>query len=111
MGCTHCVDNAGELKQLFKEKERRKSGAGDNPSRTGDLSEGSHPAAVQGEAVPFWVDEESVSEDGGLELEDAVEGSEDGEVEETETKTEDRGGDRMSGELWEVLSREFLCIH
>jgi len=40
-----------------------------------------------------------------------VEGSEDEEVEETETKTEDRGGDCMSGELWEVLSREFLCVH
>jgi len=72
------------------------------------MSEGSHPAAVQGEAVPFWVDEDS--EDGGLELEDVVEGSEDEEVE-TETKTEDRGWDRMSGELWEVPSREFLCIH
>lgn len=72
------------------------------------MSEGSHPAAVQGEAVPFWVDEDS--EDGGLELEDAVEGSEDEEVE-TETKTEDRGWDHMIGELWEVLSPEFLCIH
>lgn len=72
------------------------------------MSEGSHPAAVQGEAVPFWVDEDS--EDGGLELEDAVEGSEDEEVE-TETKTEDRGWDHMIGELWEVLSQEFLCIH
>lgn len=40
-----------------------------------------------------------------------MEGSEDGEVEETETKTEHRGGDRMRGELWEVLSQEFLCIH
>ena len=85
------IDNAGELKQLFKEKERRKSGAGGDASRTGELSEGSHPA---GEAVPFWVDEESGSENGGMELGNTLEGSEDEKVEEsqeTKAKAKDRG--------------------
>ena len=106
-----CIDNAGELKQLFKEKERRKSGAGGDASRTSELSEGSHPA---GEAVPFWVDEESGSENGGMELGNALEGSEDEveESQETKAKAKDRGSEGVASFPGSPLqSNEQFSVH